>query len=154
MNSSNKMRMEQRKHSSLLSELQNILSTDDKKIEVGKAIFRQLLIRNPNFMKMYKPLQSVTLPQALNSDYLTNMAIRYVNSILYIVENFNEEEKLQETIKYLASKHTNCGLTVAHFVSVLPIFIDTIVSYLKIDDNKESMQFILSTVFPMIGKRL
>ncbi|KAK4474471.1 hypothetical protein MN116_001622 [Schistosoma mekongi] len=148
------MRMEQRKHSSLLYELQTILSTNDKKIEVGKAIFRQLLIKNPNFLKVYKPIQSVTLPQALNSDYLTTMGIRYVDSIIHIVENFNDEEKLQQTIKYLADKHANCGLTVAHFVSILPIFTDTIVSYMKIDDNKESMQFVLSTVFPMIGKRL
>ncbi|CAH8651874.1 unnamed protein product [Heterobilharzia americana] len=136
------MRLEQRKHTSLLSELQTVLSTNDKKIEVGKAIFRQLLIKNPHFMKMYKPIQSVTLPQALNSDYLITMAIRYV------------DKNLQQKVKYLAGKHTNCGLTVAHFVSILPIFTDTIVSYLKIDDNKESMQFILSTVFPMIGKRL
>ncbi|CAH8668815.1 unnamed protein product [Heterobilharzia americana] len=100
---------------------------------------------------MYKPIQSVTLPQALNSDYLITMAIRYVDSIIDIVENFNDEENLQQKVKYLAGKHTNCGLTVAHFVSILPIFTDTIVSYLKIDDNKESMQFILSTVFPMIG---
>lgn len=33
--------MEQRKHSSLLSELENILSTNDRKIKVGKEIFRQ-----------------------------------------------------------------------------------------------------------------
>ncbi|CAH8645438.1 unnamed protein product [Schistosoma guineensis] len=148
------MRMEQRKHSSLLSELENILSTNDRKIKVGKEIFRQLLIKNPHYMKMYKPLQSVTLPQALNLDYLTKMAICYVDNIMKIVRNFNEEEKLQETVKYLAAIHTNRGLTVAHFVSILPIFTDTIVSYMEIDDNKESMQFILSTVFPMIGKRL
>ncbi|XP_018654902.1 putative ataxia telangiectasia mutated (atm) [Schistosoma mansoni] len=110
------MRMEQRKHSSLVFELEKILSTDDKKIKVGKEIFRQLLIKNPNFMKMYKPLQSVTLPQALNLDYLTKMAICYVDNIMKIVRNFNEEEKLQETVKYLAGIHTNRGLTVAHFV--------------------------------------
>ncbi|VDQ07324.1 unnamed protein product [Trichobilharzia regenti] len=97
---------------------------------------------------MYKPIQSVTLPQALNSDYLTTMAIRYVDSIVDIVENFNDEENLQQKIKYLAGKHTNCGLTVAHFVVSLQILCICVHIWQTSGISQESVDVKLPTFIP------
>ncbi|KAA0193475.1 Ataxia telangiectasia mutated family protein [Fasciolopsis buskii] len=105
-------------------------------------------------MKMYRTIQSMTLPQALNSQYLCQLGIKYADSIIELVRNFNDEERLTETIIYLANAHKHRGITVAHLMAVLPVLTDTVVSYLQIEENKESMQEILSVVLPLIGKRL
>ncbi|VDP67841.1 unnamed protein product [Echinostoma caproni] len=96
----------------------------------------------------------MTLPQALNSPYLRQLGIKYVDSIIELVRNYNDEELLSQTILYLTNAHKHRGITVAHLVAALPVFTDTIVSYLKTEENKESMQEILSVVLPLIGKRL
>ncbi|TPP66821.1 Ataxia telangiectasia mutated family protein [Fasciola gigantica] len=142
------------RHANLMLELDSLTCTVELKQNIGKNILRNLLLNFPNLMKMYKTIQSMTLPQALNSQYLCQLGVKYTDSIVEMARNFNDNEKLTETIIYLANAHRHRGITVAHLMAVLPVLTDTVVSYLKSEENKESMQEILSTVLPLIGKRL
>ncbi|KAG5445676.1 hypothetical protein CSKR_111193 [Clonorchis sinensis] len=146
--------MDPKRHKSLMEELTSITTTVEERRKIGHEVLRQLLLSNPNLMKVFRPIQSMTLPQALNSSYLGQLSVKFVDSLLEVVRNYNDQDVLRQTIIQLANIHKNRGITVAHFVAVIPLFTDTLANFLQVEENKECLQEILTTILPMIGKRL
>ncbi|KAF7261781.1 hypothetical protein EG68_01361 [Paragonimus skrjabini miyazakii] len=146
--------MDPQRHANLMEELNALTRTEEAKQLMGIEILRHLFLNHPNFMKLYNSKRWSTLPQALNSTYLGQLGVKYMDSVLELVRNYNDEEVLDQSIIRLANVHKHRGITVAHFIAVVPIFTDTLVSFFKNEANKESMQEILSKVLPKIGTRL
>ncbi|CAL8087817.1 unnamed protein product [Calicophoron daubneyi] len=139
---------------SLNEELDKITATPELRQKLGFELLKWLLLENPDFMKFYRPIRSMTLPQALESDYLMKMAPSYADALVAIVKGYSRDEEFMGVIANLAEIHKNHGITLSHFTSVVPVFTNTMASFLKTDKNKETMQTILSEALPMIGKRL
>ncbi|CAH8662936.1 unnamed protein product [Dicrocoelium dendriticum] len=108
--------MDPEEHAKLLCELESVFSDPEIKEKVGSDILRRMFLRNPSLMNLYKPLQSSTLPQAMNSTYVRRLAVKYVDSILELVRNYNSPKELQKSILILSDIHRHRGITVAHFM--------------------------------------